>query len=195
MKTLSSFSLGVAAMLWVAVGSGADPDYGKREDAWRKSYPRAQSEKNKAQIRANYERFNKHDLSFIDEQYTDDTRNHGKIIGKARLKKIVEDIFYTFPDYHHEILEILSDGPTVATRIAVSGCWKNKGKLAYAFGGKEPNGECFNVQQMHFYQFNDAGKLIGHRASRDDVAMMQQLGIFEWKNFSNEPFPDATVKR
>ena len=52
--------------------------------------------------------------------------------------------------------------------------------------GSEPTGRHFEVQHIHMQQVR-AGKISEHFANRDDLGMMQQLGLL--------PAPSSDVKR
>jgi predicted ester cyclase len=42
--------------------------------------------------------------------------------------------------------------------------------------GVPPTGKAFKVQHIHWYTLKD-GLIIEHRANRDDIGMMQELGL------------------
>ena len=43
--------------------------------------------------------------------------------------------------------------------------------------GVPPTGRRVDVQHIHWFTFNDDGRISNHRASRDDLGMMRQLGL------------------
>ena len=75
-----------------------------------------------------------------------------------------------FPDLHFTIEELVAEGDTVAGRVTMSGTHLGP------FQGIPPTGRSFQQNHMHFVRFRD-GKAIEHRAVRDDLGMMRQLGV------------------
>jgi predicted ester cyclase len=95
------------------------------------------------------------------------------------LKGNLEDIFTTFPDWHSEIIDMVADHDVVVTRNRVSGTHKGVAKRAVNGGmlvGVQPTGKRFEVQHIRWYKLRD-GKTVEHRAVRDDIGMMRQLGL------------------
>jgi predicted ester cyclase len=75
-----------------------------------------------------------------------------------------------FPDLHFTIEDLVGEGDTVAGRVTMSGTHLGP------FQGIPPTGRSFQQAHMHFVRFRD-GKAIEHRAVRDDLGMMRQLGL------------------
>jgi predicted ester cyclase len=75
-----------------------------------------------------------------------------------------------FPDLHFEIKELVAERDTVAGRLTMSGT--HEGPLM----GTPPTGRSVRQDQMHFVRFQD-GKAVEHWGVRDDLGMMQQLGV------------------
>lgn len=74
------------------------------------------------------------------------------------------------PDLHYTIEDVIAEGDTVAGRVTMSGTHHGP------YMGIPPTGRSFRVAEMHFVRFRD-GKGIEHRAVRDDLGMMRQLGV------------------
>lgn len=116
-------------------------------------------------------------------EFAEDTRNHGESVGRAGVRAVLEDIFTTFPDWRMEITEIFADGDWVSVRFRVSGTHRGIGKIPVNGGmlvGVAPTGKRFEVTHIHLFRFR-GGKIIDHYANRDDLGMMQQLGLLPEK--------------
>jgi predicted ester cyclase len=108
-----------------------------------------------------------------------DTRNHGKPVGKPGLTRVLTDLRIMFPDYRHEAMEMTATGDVVVARNKVSGTHKGVGKIPVEGGmlvGVPPTNKSFVVQHIHWWRFRD-GLIVEHYATRDDLDMMQQLGL------------------
>lgn len=105
--------------------------------------------------------------------------NHGMKVGKAGYKMVWDDIYRTFPDCRFETEEIVEAGDSVIVRTKVRGTHLGTGEIPVNGGmlvGVEPTGKSFEVQHIHWYKLRD-GQICEHYANRDDLAMMQQLGL------------------
>ena len=74
---------------------------------------------------------------------------------------------------------MVAEGEDVVVRCKVSGIHLGTGRLAVNGGllvGVPPTGRRFEVQHIHWYKVRD-GKIVDHRANRDDIGLMQQLGL------------------
>jgi len=111
--------------------------------------------------------------------FASDTRNHGKLVGKSGLTRVLTDLRTMFPDYRHEAVEMTAAGDVVISRNKVSGTHKGVGKIPVEGGmlvGIAPTNKSFVVQHIHWWRFRD-GLIVEHYATRDDLDMMQQLGL------------------
>jgi predicted ester cyclase len=147
---------------------------------------------NIAIVRAQHEAFNRGDWKAALEPYTDESKNFGRRVGRAVMYRIFEDIYTTFPDWHEEILEIKAVGDTVIVRELSSGTHKGMGKIPVNGGllvGVPPTNKHFEANAIHWTKLKD-GKIIDHYATRDDLAMLEQLGLsaqpkpFDWAKFA-----------
>lgn len=126
-----------------------------------------------------HEKLNKGDLNASLEYFAENTSNHGIVVGREGIKMVLEDIYKTFPDWRFEIAEILAKDDSVIVRTTVKGTHLGKGEFPVNGGmlvGVEPTGKSFEAQHIHWYKLRD-GKIIEHYANRDDIGMMQQLGL------------------
>jgi steroid delta-isomerase-like uncharacterized protein len=134
------------------------------------------TETNKAQFRRLYEEmFNKGDLAIVDDLVAPDCINHEvppgmHNRGPESARQVVMMLRTAFPDLHFTIEELVAEGDTVAGRVTMSGTHLGP------FQGIPATGRSFEQAHMHFVRFRD-GFAIEHRAVRDDLGMMRQLGV------------------
>jgi steroid delta-isomerase-like uncharacterized protein len=134
------------------------------------------TETNKAQFRRIYEEmFNKGDLAIVDDLAAPDAVNYEappglNNRGPESARQVVMMLRTAFPDLHFTIEELVAEGDTVAGRVTMSGTHLGP------FQGIPATGHSFEQAQTHFVRFRD-GKVIEHRAVRDDLGMMRQLGV------------------
>src|SRR5215471_11136803 len=121
------------------------------------------------------EAFNQGNLAIVDDLVAPDYLNHEEPLGtRSRgsdsTRQIVRMLRRAFPDLHITIEDLVAERNTVASRVTMSGTHLGP------FQGIPPAGRSFQQAQMHFVRFRD-GKSIEHRAVRDDLGMMRQLGL------------------
>ena len=126
--------------------------------------------------------------------YTPDTRNFGRKVGRAVMAKIFQDIYTTFPNFKQEIVEVVAAGDSVIVREKMTGTHDGVGRIPVNGGmlvGVAPTGRHYRIDAIHWYKLKD-GKIVDHYAVRDDLAMMQDLGLspkpapFDWAAFAAE---------
>ena len=133
-------------------------------------------EANKAIVRRLFEEVvNKRNLAVADELLTSESLNHDDPHGVGRvgpeaLKGPVQMLTAAFPDFHMTIEDLVAEGDKVVVRITASGTHQG------AFMGIAPTGKRFTQQQMHLVRVVE-GKVTEHWDVRDDLGMMQQLGV------------------
>ncbi|HEY7346863.1 MAG TPA: ester cyclase [Ktedonobacterales bacterium] len=134
------------------------------------------TEVNKAIVRRLFEEvFNKGNLTVADELVAQDGINYEAPPGITPdgpdgLKQAVQMLTLAFPDLHMTIEEMIAEGDKVVAHTTFSGTHQG------AFMGMPPTGRRFTQQQIHIVRLAD-GKAVEHREVRDDVGMMQQLGV------------------
>jgi steroid delta-isomerase-like uncharacterized protein len=121
------------------------------------------------------ELFNQGDLALVDELVAPDFLNHEvppgmPDRGPASTRQLVKMLHTAFPDLHFTIEDLVAEGDTVAGRVSMSGTHLG------LFQGIPPTGRSFQQTHMHFVRFR-GGQAIEHWSVRDDLGMMQQLGI------------------
>jgi predicted ester cyclase len=116
---------------------------------------------------------NRHDLDAIDEIVSPGYVNHAATTDEYRhggARRIWEWLLSVFPDHRFDVEDAAADGETVAIRGTCSGT--REGELMDI----APTGKRFAAQQSHWFRVMDC-RLAEHWAVRDDLGMLQQLGI------------------
>jgi predicted ester cyclase len=133
----------------------------------------------KDRVCLNHEKLNRGELDAAIEIFDEECSNHGMKVGREGIRIVLEDIYTTFPDWQFEILDVVAENDSVVVRTNIRGTHLGVGQLPVNGGmlrGVEPTGKTFEVQHIHWYKLRD-GKIIEHYANRDDISMMQQLGL------------------
>jgi steroid delta-isomerase-like uncharacterized protein len=118
--------------------------------------------------------FNRGELALADNFVGDDFLNHDAPPdaprGPAGLRFIVTMLRTAFPDIHYDIEEVIAEGDKVVARTTMSGTHRGP------FFGIAPTGRRVAQEQIHIVRFAD-GKAVEHWAARDDLGLLQQLGV------------------
>ena len=136
-------------------------------------------EANRKLVQEQWDVFNSGDMAGAAEFFAQDTRNHGQPVGRAGVLAVLKDIQATFPDVRFAALDYVCEGEWVSVRGMFSGTHRGVSRIPFSNGvlvGVQPTGHHFEVQHIHMMQIR-AGKITEHFANRDDVGMMQQLGL------------------
>jgi len=171
--------LSIAALLPISKASGQTfpppvPDVPTSEIAKSKI-----AEKNADIIRRQNDIQNGGDFHAAAEFFAEDTRNHGVAVGRKGVLRVLTDIFATFPDFHSEIFDVMAVDDMVVIRTINTGTHKGVSKIPFNGGllvGVPPTNKKYKVQTIHWHTLKD-GLIVEHRANRDDIGMMQQLGL------------------
>jgi steroid delta-isomerase-like uncharacterized protein len=138
------------------------------------STPHTAAEENKAVVlRYVEEVWNRHDLDAIDSLVSTDYVNHAATTEEYRhggARHIWEWLLSVFPDHCFDVEHIAADGETVAVLGTMVGT--HEGELM----GIAPTGRRVVARQSHWFRVEE-GKLTEHWAVRDDLGMLQQLGV------------------
>jgi predicted ester cyclase len=108
-----------------------------------------------------------------------DAVNNGRPMRPEMIRVILEDIYRTFPDYRSEVLESVAIDDLVITLSRVSGTHKGIAQTSFNGGllqSAKPTGRRFEVLQTHWWRLRQ-GKIVWHQGVRDDLRMLQQLGL------------------
>lgn len=135
--------------------------------------------RNKDVVLKYQERINSGDANGAVQYISKDMKNFGRVVGPDGVRAVLNDVFTTFPDWRAETVEIAAVGDAVIVRQKVSGTHLGVGKIPVNGGllvGVPPTGKRFEATHMHWYTVRD-GKIVEHYGNRDDLGMMQQLGL------------------
>ena len=77
-----------------------------------------------------------------------------------------------FNDLSYEVKDAFGDGDRVAIRLITRGTHTGE------FMGKLATGRPFEMEAIHLYRI-EGGRVAEHWAKRDDVALANQIGLFE----------------
>jgi len=136
-------------------------------------------EGNRKLVEEQWDVFNSGDMAAAAEFFAEDARNHGRPVGRAGVLAVLRDIQVTFPDVRFTALNYVCEAEWVSVRGMFSGTHRGVSRIPFSNGvlvGVEPTGRHFEVQHIHMMQIR-AGKITEHFANRDDIGMMQQLGL------------------
>ena len=118
--------------------------------------------------------FSRGELTLADELVSADFLNHeappDAPRGPAGLRQLVTMLRTAFPDIHYEVVELFAEDDKVAARTIL------RGTHLGMFMGFPPTGRPVVQEQIHILRFAD-GMVAEHRAVRDDLGMLQQLGV------------------
>jgi predicted ester cyclase len=140
---------------------------------------RQEEKRNEEIIRGAFASLNGRKLNAYLEYWGENAKNFNVVMGREGIRRGVEDILATFPDWHMEIAELIARGDSVVVRFTVSGTHRGIAKLPMNGGmlvGVEPTGKHFSVEHIHWFKLRD-GKVVNHTATRNDIGMMRQLGL------------------
>ena len=134
------------------------------------------TEQNMRTIRGIYdEPWNERKLVVADDLIAEGATNYDTGLlpmpfGPEEMKGTIRMITAAFPDNRHEVEEVIADADTVVLRCTLTGT--HEGPLM----GIPPTGRKIEVNEIHIYRLKD-GKAVEHRAGRDDLGAMRQLGV------------------
>lgn len=137
------------------------------------------SETNVDLIRRQHDALARGDIDAAVDHWAQDSTNHGRRSGKEGVRAVLTDIHTTFPDWRVDIDDVVASGDWVVVRCTVTGTHRGVGKLPVNGGllrGVPPTEKKFSAQHIHMYRVIE-GHISEHWANRDDLSMMQQLGL------------------
>jgi nogalonic acid methyl ester cyclase/aklanonic acid methyl ester cyclase len=157
------------------------------------STPQENEEKNIKIVRRSIEALNTGDITkvteFIHPNYVD--RDSQSIPGREKLRgleafvDIVKKLRAALSELHYKEQEIIvASNDKVVSIMIVTG--KHTGDLF----GIPPTGNNFSYQAAHFYTIAD-DKIAEHKAFRDDLSFMIQLGVIGAASQQYEPILNA----
>jgi steroid delta-isomerase-like uncharacterized protein len=134
-----------------------------------------QQQRNKDIVSKLFETLNAHDLESAEELLSNSSNYSFHIIGMPPMdvsgrKQIFAGAVSAFPDFHHNIIDVVAENDKVAVRYIVTGTHKGQ------FQGIPPTGKQVSFEGTEFITIND-GKIAEERVFVDVMGWMQQLGV------------------
>jgi predicted ester cyclase len=163
-------------------------------------------EENKALIRQHFAALERGNLEEAASYWAPNAVNHGSgrpgqqpPPGPDGLMGVLRSLQRAFPDRRWQIDELIAEGDMVACRLTVSGTYGDippipvEGAMLVR---TPPTGEPYAVQHVHLFRVAD-GKVTDHRAVRDDLGLLLQLGVLAPPDHALEVTQarNATVER
>jgi predicted ester cyclase len=109
----------------------------------------------------------------IHRDFVDHEPAHGEEgNGPEGVKRTVERLHETFGDLRFEVEDEIAEGDKVVQRVTMSG------RQVAPMLGSEPTGREFSVRHVYIWRIAE-GKIVEHWGSRDDLGLLQQLGLLE----------------
>jgi len=141
----------------------------------------------KGRTREAFERmFNRGDLEYVDEAVAVGAVDHQEPEGTdmaAHLKQVIATLRTAFPDLHFELHEVVCEGDVVACRSTMTGT--HRGPLNIGpMGGLPITGARVEVAHMHFFRYDEAGRVTDLWHVWNTLALARQIGA---------PAPDLRV--
>jgi uncharacterized protein (TIGR02246 family) len=146
-------------------------------------------------VRRAIKAFNTGDTSKIHEFISHEYFNHesqvdpvrSKLRGPEEFVDTVKNLRSAFADLHYEEEETIASGDDkVISIVNVTG--KHVGNF---FGIAPPTGHDISYQAVHIHKIGNDGKIVEHKAIRDDLKFMMQLGIVGPSSLQYEPLFQA----
>jgi predicted ester cyclase len=137
------------------------------------------AEENKALINRIIDGHNRQDADAVVACYTPDIANHGRRVGREGMARVYQSLYVAFPDFHFELELALAEGDWVTAQVLMTGTHLGTPALPVLGGllhAVPPTGKRVAVENIHLYRIRE-GLVAEHRAARDDLGMMQQLGL------------------
>lgn len=139
----------------------------------------ADAERNKGTILRLVDAHNRQDAKAAAACFALASTNHGHAAGPEAMERLYRNLYQTFPDYHWRIEALFGESDRIALKVIQTGTHLGTPELPVFGGlihGVPPTGRRVSVLNIHLYQMAD-GLIVHHSAVRDDLGMMQQLGM------------------
>jgi predicted ester cyclase len=136
------------------------------------------------------EAFNTGDVSNVSQFISPQYFNHesqvdpvrGQLRGPEEFIDTIKNNRIAFPDLHHEEQAIITQGDIVISIINVTGT--NTGNFFIL----QPTGNKISYEAVHIYRISEDGKIVEHKAIRDDLTFLAQLGVVGPLSPEYQPF-------
>jgi uncharacterized protein (TIGR02246 family)/steroid delta-isomerase-like uncharacterized protein len=120
---------------------------------------------------------------FNHESQVDPVRS--ELRGPEEFMDTVKNLRNAFPDLHYEEQETIASGDKVISILTVTG--KHMGNFFVI----PSTGREISYQAVHIHRIDNDGKIVEHRAIRDDLTFMMQLGLVGPSSKEYEPLFQA----
>lgn len=130
--------------------------------------------------------FNQGDLDYVNEAIARDAVDHQEPEGtdfRAHLKDVISTLRDGFPDLRFEVHEVLAEGNIVAARSTMTGTHEGPLRIG-PIAGLPVNGVRVAVPHMHFFRYDEEGRVTDLWHVWNTIALARQLGA---------PAPDLRV--
>jgi len=139
-------------------------------------------EKNKAIVRRMFEAINKQNLALLDELMAPDFVLHmhaQQAQGWKVNRQVVEDEIKAFPDLHVAIEDIIGEGDKVYVRLQETATHTGE------YRGLAPTGNKLSYTVAAIWRIVEE-KIVEGWIIYDQMDFLKQLGVIEYKGFSDE---------
>jgi len=109
-----------------------------------------------------------------------------KMRGPQEFINTVSKIREAFSDLHYEVQNSISSEETVVSIVTATG----KHTRSF-FGFTPPTGNKITYEAMHIFTIGEDGKITEHKAIRDDLDLMFQLGLVKASSSHYDEFLQA----
>jgi steroid delta-isomerase-like uncharacterized protein len=130
--------------------------------------------------------FNRGDLDYVDNAVSPDAVDHQEPAGTdfaAHLKHVISTLRTAFPDLRFDVDELIGEGYIVACRSTMSGTHQGPLRIG-PMAGLPVNGTQIEVPHMHFFRYDDEGRLTDLWHVWNTLMLARQLGA---------PAPDLSI--
>jgi predicted ester cyclase len=139
------------------------------------------------------EAFNTGDVSNVSQFISPQYFNHesqvdpvrGQLRGPEEFIDTIKNNRIAFPDLHHKEQAIITQGDIAVSIINVTGT--NTGNFFIL----QPTGNKISYEAVHIYRISEDGKIVEHKAIRDDLTFLAQLGVVGPLSPEYQPFFQA----
>ncbi len=149
-----------------------------------------QQQRNKDIVSKLFEALNVHDLERAGGLLSSSSNYSFHISGMPPMdvsgrKQVFAGAVNAFPDFHHNIIDVVAENDKVAVRYIVTGTHKGE------FQGIPPNGKQVSFEGTEFITIMD-GKIAEERVFIDIMGWMQQLGVIPTTNTTTTTPPSSS---
>jgi steroid delta-isomerase-like uncharacterized protein len=130
-------------------------------------------EQNRQVVSHFFEFYNAHNIESI-EQLISSTNYSFHFPGMPPMdwnghKQFIDGVISAFPDFRHNIIDVVTEGDKVAVRFNITGTHKGE------FQGMPPTGKQVSFEGTEFFTIID-GKIVEEWVIVDMIGLLQQIG-------------------